>query len=245
LVELEILLERRSIRKFKSKPVPRTLLEKILRTAQRAPTSCGIQAYSFIEVEDPEVRCKIADVIGMQRAMEQAPVWIFVAIDFHRLYRFFDRLGLPIRLGPLSRLVTGLVDASLAAENITIAAEALGLGSVFIGSVWGGLVEIAQILKLPPNCMPALLICLGYPDGRPALRPRWPLKAVHHRDSYRDLEEAEIDDYYRSADAALARSRYFGEGVSNMAEHYAVKFKNVDNWDESLARALRRLSFLF
>ncbi len=226
--------------------MPHSVVKKVLATAQRAPTSCGIQAYSFIEIGDDDVRQKIAAVIGLQKAMEQAPVWIMVCIDFHRPYRFFNRLGLDIKFGPLSRLLTGLVDASLAAENIAIAAEAVGLGSVFIGSVWAGLVELAGILKLPKDCMPALLICMGYPDRRPELRPRWPLRSVHHENAYREVKDGEVDEYYQGTNEALTKMNYFRKGIANLAEHYAAKFKmeEVGCWEASLTHALRKLNFL-
>jgi len=245
LERIEVLLERRSIRRFKKKRVPQGLVRKVLGSAQRAPTSCGLQAYSFVQVSDQGVRERIASAIGMQRAME-APVWVVVCVDFHRPYRFFDRLGLDIRFGPVSRLVTGLVDASLAAENIAIAAEAVGLGSVFIGSVWAGLVELAEALKLPRDCMPALLVCMGYPAGRPGLRPRWPLGAVHHRNAYREVGDGEIDEYYRDANQELGRVKYFRKGIVDLTEHYAAKFRKeeVGKWDASLGEALRRLNFL-
>lgn len=244
---MQILLERRSIRRFLPKPIHREKIERIVRAAQRAPTTCGMQAYSFILIEDAKIREEIYGAIGKQRCMQEAPVWIMVCVDFQRQYRFFEHLGLRIEFGEVSKLLSGVVDACLAAENMVIAAESLGIGSVFIGSVWAAPKRLAEILKLPKDAMPVLLLCLGYPDiTPPPLRPRWPLEAVLHTNQYVSVGEETVSKYYDSGNRALAEMKYFRKGVENWREHYGKKFRRdeTSRWEKELRSALSELGFL-
>ncbi|MEM3004763.1 MAG: nitroreductase family protein, partial [Candidatus Bathyarchaeia archaeon] len=169
---LSPILERRSVRRFKPKPVSRKLLNLVVKAGQRAPTSCGAQFYSLIEIDDARKRKAIIKMTGRNRALESAPVWIFVCSDAARTTMMFRTLRIDCRLGELTRLIHSLIDASLAAENMVTAAESLGLGSVFTIYHWRALGEISKLLGLPEGVLPILLLCIGHPDERPPLRPR-------------------------------------------------------------------------
>jgi nitroreductase len=243
---LEYIFQRRSIRKFKPKPVPRALIKKIIAAGQRAPTACGMQAYSFILITDSKLREEIYKAIGKQKCMEEAPAWIIVCADMARQLRLFQVLGVKTEMGPLSKFVPAVVDAALVAENMIIAAEMLGLGSVFIGSVWEAMKKIAGFLELPKDVVPLVLVCLGYPDESPPLRPRWPLEAVLHENKYRMPSKALMLDYYEKANKQLADMDYFPKGVHSWAEHWQRKFpiKEMKEWEENLRRDLKSLGFM-
>jgi nitroreductase len=243
---LEYIFQRRSIRKFKPKPVPRELIKKIVEAGQRAPTACGMQAYSFILITDSKLREEIYKAIGKQKCMEEAPAWIIVCADMARQLRLFQVLGVKTEMSPLSKFVPAVVDAALVAENMVIAAEMLGLGSVFIGSVWEAMEKIAGFLGLPEDVLPLVLVCLGYPDESPPLRPRWPLEAVLHENKYKMPSKALMLDYYKKANKQLADMDYFPKGVHSWAEHWQRKFpiKEMKEWEENLRRDLKALGFM-
>lgn len=178
--------------------------------------------------------------------MKQASVWIMICADMARQLQLFKLLGVKTTFGPLSMLVPSIIDAALAAENMVIAAEALGLGSVFIGSVWDNLKKIAEILKLPRNVLPIVLICLGYPDETPPTRPRWPLKVVLHENKYEMPSKKLMKKYYADANQQLVEMKYFSSGIKNWAEHWQKKFPlgEMREWEGRLAEDLRDLGFL-
>jgi len=245
-VVLKAIFRRRSIRKFKPKPVSRDAINRIVESAQRAPTGCGMQTYSFILITDKQTRKEISKAIGEQKCMKQAPVWIMICADMARQLQLCKLLKVKTKFGPLSMLIPASVDAILAAENMVIAADALGLGSVFIGSVWNNLKRIAEILKLPKNVMPIVLICLGYPDETPPTRPRWPLKAVLSENKYKMPSNELMKKYYMEANQQLVEMQYFSKGVRNWAEHWQRKFplSEMNEWENKLRKDLRELGFI-
>jgi nitroreductase len=242
---LNFILQRRSIRKFKPKKIPQELINLIVEAGQRAPTACGMQTYSFIHVKDRKIRQAIFEAIGKQECMEQAPVWIIICADMARQLELFQILGVKTEFGELGKLVPSVIDATLAAENMVLAAEVLGLGSVFIGTVWEAIKRIAEILKLPPNVLPILLLCLGYPDENPPIRPRWPLEAVLHENFYKMPSKELMKQYYDEANKRLVEMRYFRGNVQNWAEHWQRKFplNEMKKWEENLRKDLRELGF--
>jgi len=243
---LKPLVERKSIRKFKRKPVSKRILEKLVKAGQRAPSNCGVQPYSVIIVDDDEKRERIFDAIGRQGCMEEAPVWITICCDWARPLKLFEMLEVDTELGQIYRLILGIIDATLVAENIVTAAEIMGLASVFVGSVWKSPRRIARILRLPANVLPILLLCIGYPSESPPKRPRWPLKAVMHENGYIMPDERMMRKYYREANRTLLEMNYFRKGVHSWAEHWSRKFKKEDmaRWEINLREELKKMGFL-
>jgi len=185
---LKTIFERKSIRSFKSKKVPRETIEQIVRAGQRAPTACRMETYSFIMISDANKKEQILQAIAHHTStrgfMEEAPLWLMVCTDFARQLKLLEVLGIKNEYGDVGKLLLGVMDATLAAENMVLAAEALGLGSCFVGNVWTAPKRIAEILNLPKNVLAIVLLCIGYPNETPPLKPRWPLDAVLHENEY-------------------------------------------------------------
>jgi len=240
------LLNRKSIRRFKDRPVPRDIVEKIVRAGQNAPTGGGQQAYSFILISNNRKKRSIMQAIGRQGFMEEAPLWLMICVDWARFYRLCDALELDIEYGPLTQLYRGVMDAMLAAENMVIAAETLGLGSVFNGGVRNGLTKLAEILKLPRNVLPVVLLCIGYPDEEPPTRPRWPLEVVLHENEYKMPTDQQIRDYYEEANRRMTEMGYFTGRTSSLADHWSRRFPRslVENTETKLIHQLRELNFI-
>ncbi len=243
---LDVIHSHRSIRKFRNKKILRGLINKIVEAGQRAPSACGMQTYSFVLITDSSVREKLAKAIGRQKCMEQAPAWIVICADMARQLELFKILNVKTDFGPLGKFIPSVIDASLAAENMMLAAESLGLGTVFIGSIWDVMKKVADILQAPKNVLPMLLLCLGYPDEEPPKRPRWPLKAVLHENCYAMPSQELMMQYYRKANEELVEMDYFRKDVRNWAEHWQRKFPVTGNrkWEATLRRDLIDLGFL-
>ena len=86
----------------------------------------------------------------------------------------------------------------LGAENAAVAAESLGLGIVYIGGLRNQIAEVSELLNLPELVYPLFGMCIGIPDQAPLSRPRLPLDAVLHTDTYQtERIEPGIDAYDR------------------------------------------------
>ena len=90
--------------------------------------------------------------------------------------------GLPF----LESFLVAAIDAALAAQNAVVAAECLGLSTVYIGALRNDVVRVAELLGLPPGAAPVFGLCIGKAvAGREGeVKPRLPQAAVLHRETY-------------------------------------------------------------
>lgn len=245
---IDLILNHRSVRGYRPDPLPEGVLELVIAAAQSAATSSNLQAWSVIAVTDPALKARCAALAGGQKHIAQCPVFLLFIADLARLNRLGEAEGIPAKGNDtFEMLLLAAIDASLAAQNAVIAAESLGLSTVYIGAMRNHPEETAALFDLPPASAVAFGLCLGYAaEGREgSVKPRLPQEAVLHRERY-DLA---------GQDAPIARYN------AAMADFYASEKMNVNgNWSqhsakrvagpeslfgrELLMRALRRLGFL-
>ncbi|MGE5652817.1 MAG: nitroreductase family protein [Bacillota bacterium] len=202
---LENLLNRASVRRFKDQDVEASVIEAIVRAGQQAPFTG--QMYSVVVTKDQSKREEMAKLFG--RLPAAGPVFMLICVDFRRLEKFIASKGRTNSYHDDWMMILGIQDASYFAQNIVTAAESLGLGSVFLGAAPWHTERLAEIFALPPRVWPMVGLVLGYPDGRPAARPRIPLNNVLHWDQYRDLDEQEVAHSLSIMDAGLIREGYY------------------------------------
>jgi len=208
---LALLFRRRSIRKFKNIPIPDNIVRRIVEAGQRAPTAGNLQTYSVIWVKDRAKRNRILQSCRVPKSISKAPVILAVCADIHRLTKVLDSLNYQHCLrngyGYVLKLLS-IIDASLVAENMVIASECFGLGSVLIGSALAN-DKIIYILNLPKGVLPLFLLCIGYADENPPTRPRWPLSCVLYTNNYRKLTKEEINSFLSHMNQNLRREGYY------------------------------------
>jgi len=226
---LSLFLSRRSIRKFGSKPVKESDVKKIVEVGQRAPSACNLQTYSVVWVRDARLREKVWDACGISGSIREAPVVFVICADVRRLARVLNYQGFDHCLkhgyGYSIKLLS-IMDAAFAAENMTMAAECLGLGSVFVGSALAN-DKVVKALRLPKGVLPLTLLCLGYPDEQPPTRPRWALSSVFPTDRYKDPSEREIEAFLKHMDHELQKEGYYQKyGVRRPKYRYSDHIKS-------------------
>ncbi|MBC8273968.1 MAG: nitroreductase family protein [Chloroflexi bacterium] len=169
---------RRSIRKYRNEPVPEEALQTVLEAARWAPSWANTQCWRLIVVRDKETKSKLADTLKGTRpgksnpateAVRGAPVVIAACGErgLSGLYKDESGQSLPATDKGDWWL---MFDVALAMQNMSLAAHALGLGTVHTGSL--DAVEAARILGVPENVVVVELVPLGWPDEEPAARPR-------------------------------------------------------------------------
>ncbi|TNJ62288.1 oxygen-insensitive NADPH nitroreductase [Paenibacillus hemerocallicola] len=220
-----LLQRHRSIRKFKPDEVSEQVLEAIVRSAQMASTSSNVQAYSVIAVTNPETKRALSAVAGNQQHVESCPVLLVWCADLSRDKLACEREGVEMVSGTMENFIVATVDVALAAQNAAIAAESLGLGIVYIGGIRNNLREATRLLNLPKLVYPVFGMCLGYPDHESGVRPRLPLRAVLHRETYDETAQAESIDEYdrRTRDYYIERTG--GKRDTTWSKEMADKFK--------------------
>jgi nitroreductase len=201
------LLAHRSVRAFLSDDLPDGTVETLVAAAQSAPTSSNMQSWSVIAIRDPARKARLAELSARQGFIQQAPLFLAFLADTSRLARLGEREGQALDgLNYLESFLVAAVDAALAAQNAVVAAESLGLGTVYVGGLRNRPEEVAVELGLPPGVMAVFGLCVGVPDPAvaTAVKPRLPQSLVLHRERYTALPDAEATDI-AGYDAALAR----------------------------------------
>lgn len=184
---LKVIAARRSIRKFKEKPVPDETIKTILTAAIQAPSGKNRQPWRFVVVKGE--KCKEMVQIMRQgiekmkergedtgsgewsaRVMEKAPVTIFV----------FNPLGMaPWLAHSIEQMFWEVVDVQsvgAAIQNMALAAQSMGIGSLWICDVFEAYEELTDWLGEKGQMVAAM--SFGYADENPEPRPRKPLSEV-------------------------------------------------------------------
>jgi nitroreductase len=193
---LRLLCERASCRSLSGKRIPPETLALVLEAGIHAPTGGNLQPYSIIKIEDPLTKKKLATLNEDQMFIELAPVNLLFCIDWHRLKRWAAIEAAPFTATKSFRhFWISFQDTIIAAQNICTAADAVGLGSVYVGTVTDCLREIRAMLKLPNGVLPVVLLSLGYPKTRPAPKRKLGVDVIVHSEVYHDSP----DDQLRAA----------------------------------------------
>jgi nitroreductase len=187
------LLEHRSVRAYRSDPVPAGTLETLVAAAASAATSSNMQWWSAIAVTDPAVKKELAAIAGNQKHIEQCPLYIAWVADMARNQRISEAEKVDFKTMPwLETFMVACLDVALAAQNAVVAAESLGLGTVYIGAMRNDPVRVARLLGLPPQAFVVFGLCVGYADStaKAEVKPRLPQSAVLYHGRYGAAAEA-------------------------------------------------------
>ncbi|MBC9205559.1 NADPH-dependent oxidoreductase [Roseomonas aerophila] len=212
---LQNLLSHRSVRAFRPDALPDGVLETLIAAAQSAPTSSNMQSWSVVAIRDPERKVRLAELAARQGFIRQAPLFLAFLADTSRLDRLGQREGQTLEgLQYLESFLVAAVDAALAAQNVVVAAESLGLGSVYVGALRNRPEEVAAELGLPPGVMAVFGLAVGVPDEQvpTAIKPRLPQSLVLHHERYEVIDEAAQVTAYDGALAAFSERQGMGAG---------------------------------
>ena len=199
-----LLHSHRSIRKFTAQPIDDAMLAEIVACGQAAASSSNIQAGTVIRVRDAEVRARIAEVSGNQEYIVSCAAFLVFCADLHRARLACGMQGGTFVPGMTEHFIIATADVALLAQNCVVAAESMGLGTCYIGSIRNRPEVISELLGLPEQVYPVFGLCVGWPDQDPERKPRLPLPAVLMEERYREeglLEavrsyDATLHDYY-------------------------------------------------
>lgn len=126
------------------------------------------------------------ELSGQQQHVAEAPEFLVWCADLSRIQTAIsgrlDEHNDNIEL--TENFIVSTVDAALAAQNSAIAAESMGLGILYVGGIRNDITTVSKLLQLPRYVYPLFGLCIGYPAEAPLLRPRLPLDAVLHENSY-------------------------------------------------------------
>lgn len=163
---MDAILNRKSIRKYKDIKVSNEVVEELLKAAMAAPSAGNEQPWEFIVLRDKKIMEDITKVHPHSEMLLDADVAIIVCGDEGKeVFKGF-----------------WVQDCSAATENILVAAEDKGLGTVWVGVYpeEERVTAIKQLLHLPSNIIPLSIIPIGYPDEQKKATDRFNKQRIHY-----------------------------------------------------------------
>jgi FMN reductase (NADPH) len=187
-------LEHRSIRAFTAEPISEEVISILLDAVDHAATSSFYQQRTVIRVADPSVRAAVYAASGQRYVGgDQGELFIFV-VDLYRNAKIREEAGLDNQvLSSTALFLQGVEDVLIGAQNMVLAAESLGLGTVYLGSIGGDPQLVIDSLKLPPYTFPLVGLLVGHADQEPTLKPRLPREFTYAVDHY-----PQVPDYHQA-----------------------------------------------
>src|ERR1700761_135373 len=210
---LSLLLSHRSVRGYRTDALPEGTLETLVAAAQSAATSSNLQTWSVVAVTDPEKKAALAKVASNQKHIEQCPLFLVWVADISRNQRLAAEENVTLETMPYQEtFLVAAIDAALAAQNATVAAESLGLSCVYIGALRNNPLEVAHVVGLPKGAFGVFGMCVGYAsaEGATEVKPRLPQDVVLHHESY----DATGETANRAAYDALLKSFSTRQGMA-------------------------------
>jgi nitroreductase len=193
---MRLLFKRSSCRSFLDKTIPQEVLNAVLEAGTHSASAGNLQPYSIIKIENLENKLKLAEMCG-QSFIGKAPVLLLFCLDLHRNERWAKLEVAPFTAASSFRhFWVSFQDTIICAQNICTAADSMGLGSVYIGTVIDYPADIERMFKLPKGVFPVVLLCLGYPKVRPKPANKLGPDVVVHSEYYGQMEDQQLLSAY-------------------------------------------------
>lgn len=246
-----LLRSHRSIRSFKPDPIDPQLIEQVCADAIAGASSSGnLNSLSIVLTRDTARRQRLYELHARQEMVLQAPLVVTFCADFYRTRRWLRARGARDNFNNLIGYHIAAFDAIIVAQNVCLGFEAAGLGICYMGTTLHTMGEIAELLQLPPTCLPVTTIVVGHPDEAPPKRDRLPLQALLHDETYQRPDAAQLDQQFakREVDGwrrymATPRLKALAEahGIRSLAEFYTSRVKYDPELFQRDSRALMEL----
>ena len=166
---IEAIMTRTSVRAYTDSAVSEAQTETLLRAAMAAPTAVNKQPWRFVVIRDRALLDTIAANFQSMQMMRQAPMAVVVCGDMKATLEGEAQ-------------AYWAQDCSAATENLLVAANAMGLGSVWCGVYPKSdrVAKFKELLSLPSEIIPLNCIAVGYPAEKPEPKDKWKPEYVHY-----------------------------------------------------------------
>ena len=220
------LCSHRSIRKYTEQPIEEDTMKNILLAGQAAASSNFFQAVTIIRVKDSKKREALGVLANNQSYVASAAEFLVFCADLDRAIQCCDHHKTEAKTGFVEQFIIATVDVALVAQNVSVAAESIGLGICYIGALRNEPEKVSDLLELPKNTFPVFGLCIGWPAEDPHVKPRMPLELFVHENKH----PGKIDK------KALTRydwtmSLYYSKRTTN---------KKVSSWSEQMSNLLSK-----
>lgn len=245
---MKSILNRTSIRKYSSREVSDELLNRLLEEAERTPTMGNLQLYSVVITRSEEGKKALAPAHFNQPMVTGAPVVLTICADYRRTTLWAENRKAHPGYDNILSFMNAATDALLFTQTFCNLAEEEGLGTCFLGTTVYMPKMIIDTLKLPKLVMPVATITLGWPDEKPALSERLPLRSIIHQEAYEDYTPEKIDDFYEEKENLEVNKEFVHiNNVETLAQVFTdIRYtkKDCETMSKGLLDALKNQGFL-
>ena len=184
---LKPILSRRSVRRYKDRPVDDAKITTLLESARRAPSGDNTQPWNFIVVKSAEMRKQITAACHNQKWMMQAPVHIVCVGDMEARLKDLKKKDKTLRDtsrlevqedSALHELKLVIRDTAIASDHLVLQAESMGLATCWVA--WFEQKGLRPVLNIPADKYVIAVICIGYAVKNLKARARKPLTDMVH-----------------------------------------------------------------
>lgn len=145
---LELIKTRRSVRRFRARPVDPELVQRVLEAGRWAPSGLNNQPWRFVLVRQAGLKERLASLTRYGRVISSAPLLIVVFIHRPSMY---DEVKDHQAMGACI-------------QNMLLMAHGLGLGAVWLGEILKNRAKVRDILGLESDLALMAVVALGWPD---------------------------------------------------------------------------------
>lgn len=220
---LQVILNRRSVRSFTSQAIPEDVFNAILEAGRLAPSTVNLQTWTFAVFDADLWQRTFARPIPFRGSRA-----VIVIADTYRARQVLDVFP----YSPLVEHTVAVTNASLAAMNMNIAAEALGISSVMLSETGrSGLLDakyLKEKLSLPESTVPLMTIVFGYARGLyPPMPPKLPAEQVFFKGRYRRPDRATMESWLAQMIAGYKAS-HLRSSFQSQVSVYQHKIKQAE-----------------
>lgn len=193
------LKERKSTRVFTEEAISDEVKDMLYEAAFQAPTAGNQMLYSIIEISDEKQKRLLAETCDHQLFITKAKLVVVFVADHRRWLDLYASAGCDAREPGVGDMWLALSDANIAAQNMVVAAHALGLGSCYIGDIIEQHERVKEALRLPDEVMPACMLVFGYPTEQQQERrkpARFHKDYIVHQNTYQTLTPQEHRHFF-------------------------------------------------
>lgn len=212
---VQLMYDRKSVRVFEEKEIPKECKEAILKAAVNAPTAGNQQLYTILDITDQRIKEQLAESCDHQPFIAKAKMVLIFCADCQKWYDAFVDTGCTPRKPGVGDLLLAVSDTNIAAQNAVMAAESMGIGSCYIGDIMENCEIHREMLHLPDYVFPAAMVVFGYPTEQQKTRKK-PERA--------DMQYIVHENYYHEMDADSRKGLFAPKAVEKSYEDWMQAF---------------------
>ncbi len=246
---VDLLEDRRTIRKYSDKPIPEEICDSIIQCAQRAPSGSNMQHYSIIRITDKDLQLKLQKNCKNQPYISKAPLMLIFCADHQKQIDYWKLNGVPekckennvnFKMPDYAGMTIDIMDALFAAHNSVIAAASYGIGSCYLGHILSHIEDNRILLNLPKYVFPVIAVIYGYPpEGVHGFKSvRYDRKYMVFDNEYKRLSKDELDDMFSVRYSCPQPNKFGAENAAQFS--YLNKYAGTGAYNE-MGRSVKEI----